>query len=90
MPLNSSIAPTDEIRFVVSVDNGLYTETDTITQMYGSPVIIFNDEGSAMTNWNTFPLSWGITTEDFVSPPSSITDSPYNVYQPLADNPLIL
>ena len=88
--LSPSIAPADEIRYVISVDNGLFTEADTITQIYGSPVIAFNDDGSDITNWNTLTTTWGTTTEDYVSPPSSITDSPFNSYMPNSNNPLVL
>src|SRR5205085_11453888 len=82
--LNPLIQPTDEIKFAVTVDNGLYTESDTITRIYGMPVTVFNDDGSSISNWNTFPSGWVITVEDYVSSPSSITDSPYNTY--LASN----
>ncbi len=88
--LNPSIAPADEIRYVISVDNGFYTEVDTIIQIYGLPVLVFNDDGSNLGNWNAFPSTWGTTTEDYVSPPSSITDSPFNFYPSIADNSIYL
>lgn len=88
--LSPSINPGDEIRFTINVNNGLFAEADTITQIYGSPVVIFNDDCTDIANWNTDISLWGNTTEDFVSPPSSITDSPFNLYMPNEDNSLRL
>ncbi len=87
--LDPGIAPGDQIQYIVTLDNGWYSESDTINQIYGIPVVVLNDDGSNMANWNTTG-TWNTTTEDYVSAPSSITDSPFNTYQSNEDNRLIL
>lgn len=87
--LNAGIAPGEEIQYVVTLDNGWYAERDTVTQIFGNEVIALNDDGSDLSNWNTTG-TWDATTEDYVSAPSSITDSPFNTYQSNDDNELIL
>ncbi len=76
--LDSSIAPGTEFKFIVSVDNGLYVSTDTISKIYGVPVMAFNEAGNNINNWNQG--SWGISNSIFHSPSSSITDSPSGNY----------
>ncbi len=88
--LNSSTSPGDEVRFVVAVDNGLFLETDTVSRIYGSPVAVLNDDASDLSMWNTSTTNWDITTEDFVSPNTSITDSPFNTYASATSSPLTL
>jgi bacillopeptidase F (M6 metalloprotease family) len=48
--------------------------------VFGNPVVALEDDGSNTANWNT--LVWDNTSEDFVSPPTSITDSRFTVYEP--------
>ncbi|MBN3035120.1 MAG: immune inhibitor A [Bacteroidales bacterium] len=67
-----------QIRFVVSLDNGDYVLSDTITKIYGEPVILFHDECNNTGNWQ--PGSWDITTASYFSPPSSMTDSKNGYY----------
>ena len=87
--LDPGITPGDEFQYIVTIDNGWYSETDTITQIFGNPVIALNDDGSDMANWITSG-TWDATNEDFVSSPSSITDSPFNPYQSNENNELEL
>ncbi|CAN5384464.1 hypothetical protein BH11BAC1_BH11BAC1_04630 [soil metagenome] len=87
--LDPSILNGDQIRFIVTLDNGWYQERDTITQIFGTPDILLNDDGSNLANWNTTG-NWDATTEDYVSGPSSITDSPFNNYQSNDFNTLVL
>lgn len=87
--LDPGIVPGEEIRFAVTIDNGWYTVKDTITQIFGNPVVLLNDDASNLASWNTSG-SWDATSEDFVSSPSSITDSPFSYYQSNEDNTLIL
>lgn len=88
--LNSSTSPGDEVRFVVAVDNGLFLETDTVSRIYGSPVAVLSDDASDLSMWNTSTTNWDVTTEDFVSPNTSITDSPFNTYASSSSSPLTL
>ena len=74
--LNSSTLPGDAVEYIVSVDNGFYTESDTIRTVYGAPVLVFNDLDSAALNWDTTGSGWAVTAADFFSSPSSITNLP--------------
>lgn len=76
-------------RFLLSVNNGLYTKTDTITKRYGVTSTVFSDNCSSMQNW-TATGTWGLTTQSFVSAPSSITDSPAGNYQNNANTSITL
>ncbi|MEO8146663.1 MAG: M14 family zinc carboxypeptidase [Bacteroidia bacterium] len=77
-----------ELKFLVTLDNGSYQVHDTITKLFGLPVILVADNGSNMNNWDA-GTQWGTTTSTFYSPPSSITDSPFGDYQPFDYNPLL-
>lgn len=80
--LKPDIQSGDEIIYVLAVDNGYYTTTEVIYKMYGSPVVIFSDDGNSFQYW-TSP-KWNTTSEDYHSPGYSITDSPnlnYNNYE---------
>jgi carboxypeptidase T len=68
----------DEIKFAVNIHNGLYTYSDTITKYYGNGLILFAEDGTNMSKWNS--SSWNTTTASFFSSPSSITDSPFGDY----------
>jgi carboxypeptidase T len=87
--LDPGISPGDQVQYVVTLDNGWYTETDTVTQLFGNPIIALSDDGSDLANWNTTG-TWDVTTEDYVSAPSSITDSPFNYYQSNDQNTIVL
>ncbi len=75
-------ASTDtEVKFVVHLDNGEWSHTDTLTKQYieGSFVESFNDSINNLDNWTTTG-NWAITTNDYYSEPSSVTDSPDGNY----------
>ncbi|HIP37404.1 MAG TPA: T9SS type A sorting domain-containing protein [Crocinitomix sp.] len=75
--LNSNIAFGDEIKYVLKTNLGLWTRTDTIVKTYGAGNAIFSDDFTTFSNWSG---SWGTTSEYFVSPTSSMTDSPNSNY----------
>jgi carboxypeptidase T len=77
----------EEIKFVISIDNGAYVRTDTLTRSYinGVPEVILADELENAEGWTTAG-SWDITTSDFVSAPTSMTDSPNGSYQNGTEN----
>ncbi|MEW6468038.1 MAG: M14 family zinc carboxypeptidase [Bacteroidota bacterium] len=77
--LSSSTPNGQIIRYVLSVNNGLYTENDTIVKRYGQSVIAFASNCNSMTGWAS-PTGWGSTTANFYSAPASITDSPGGDY----------
>jgi hypothetical protein len=76
--LKNGIAGGDEIKFVLSTSNGLFAFTDTVTKVFGFSEPIITDECNSLTNWTS--SSWGTTTAQYVSPSSSITDSPTGNY----------
>ncbi len=68
------------LSFVLHLDNGLWEYTDTLKKTYldGMEEILVSDQANDLSLWTS--QDWGITTEDFVSAPSSITDSPDELY----------
>lgn len=81
----------DELVFVLVLDNGEYVKTDTIRKIYieGTSRIVFEDSLSSGANWMS-DNEWDITTSDFVSSPSSFTDSPNGNYNSRETTELIL
>lgn len=69
-----------EFKYILSIDNGLYTFHDTITHYYGTPLVIFSDSCNDMSQWTS--NKWNITTAQYHSPDASITDSPTGNYLP--------
>ncbi|MBK6951358.1 MAG: immune inhibitor A [Crocinitomicaceae bacterium] len=78
--LNPGIQFGDEIKYLLQTDNGLWTKTDTITKTFGAGTAVFTDDCADMTNW-TATGQWDFTSEEFVTPSTSITDSPGSNYQ---------
>jgi len=64
--------------YLLSIDNGAYIMSDTVTKIYGNEIVVFSDDGESMENWSS--TYWNITPEHSVSPPYSITDSPGGEY----------
>ncbi|MCD4735793.1 MAG: immune inhibitor A [Bacteroidales bacterium] len=60
-------------QFILSVDNGFFVMSDTISKVFGTPVVIFEDPCNSLENWS--PGFWDVTTSTFHSPTGSITDS---------------
>ena len=79
--LSSGLVDGDEIRYVLSVDNGTYTYHDSITKVFGATNIALAEDGSNLDNWSTPGSStWGTTTTTYVSASSSFADSPSGNY----------
>jgi len=83
--INMSIPFFEGIQFLVTIDNGVVVTTDTITKDFlGIPLTpVFTDDGEDISQW-TNAGNWGISTNTFVSAPSSITDSPLGTYDPFS------
>ncbi|MCD4695659.1 MAG: immune inhibitor A [Bacteroidales bacterium] len=77
--LKPDILSGEQVIFVVHVNNGDYVLSDTITKIYGIAVPLFEDDCNTLDNWVS-PY-WSVTTSTYVSPPGSITDSPFGNYQ---------
>ncbi len=69
----------DEIIFELIVNNGIYNNNTLIHKIFGSLIPIFEDSGDSVTD-NFDNNGWGTTTSTFVSPSSSITESPNGDY----------
>ena len=76
------------IKYLLTVNNGEYTMSDTITKIYGTEVTIFDDDCEDMDNWSS--SKWNTTVNDYYSPIASITDSPDGNYSPNQSNSITL
>lgn len=75
--LNENVANGDTLRYVLTLDNGLYITRDTIVRYYGLPVIAFADDFPDKDNWSG---QWGLYSTLPFSLPYSIADSPTGNY----------
>lgn len=66
------------IEFDLVINNGLFDSPIRISKIYGSTTEVFNDNGDNTSNYES--TDWGITNSTFVSPSSSIADSPSGNY----------
>ncbi|MDX1652161.1 MAG: M14 family zinc carboxypeptidase [Brumimicrobium sp.] len=71
--LNPTIQYGDEIKYVLTTDNGAWIKRDTIIKTFGSATLQFTDNAANADNWTG---DWDLTTEDFYSADYSFTDSP--------------
>lgn len=78
--LNSSITSGQAFKYVLRVNNGWYNVDDTITKIYGQPVVLYTSNCSSVNGYTSTGGNWGISTTQYVSAPSSITDSPLGNY----------
>jgi len=81
----------EPIVFAISIDNGSFVRHDTITKQFisGTPQDLVNEDNSSFDNYFTNG-DWSLTTDEFVSEPSSITDSPLGRYENDTDSEIIL
>jgi len=86
--LDEGISPADKIIYILTIDNGTITESDTITKVYGNTITVFEDPAESFINWSSD--KWNITTAQSYSPDNSIADSPYGEYDNLDNNSIIL
>ncbi len=80
---NPSIVSGQAFRYVLRVNNGLYDYNDTITKNFGQTTPAYTNNGSSVAAFTSAGGNWGISNTQYVSSPSSITDSPIGNY---ADN----
>ncbi|MDA9907210.1 M14 family zinc carboxypeptidase [Flavobacteriaceae bacterium] len=78
--LNSDTEPGDLVSFEVLVNNGNFDQTITLNKIYGNLIPVFIDNGNSVTD-NYINNGWAVTGSTFVSPTTSITDSPTSDYQ---------
>ena len=77
--LPNGIVDGTQLRFVLEVNNGLFTLRDTITKLYGNSSIAFSNSGAPISDW-TITGSWNLSNSTFFSAPNSLTDSPNGNY----------
>ncbi|WP_020535300.1 M14 family metallopeptidase [Lewinella cohaerens] len=79
--ITGSIAPGTELQFELAIDNGSFVRRDTVSKVYGGYIntVVYEEDFSGLDQWTT-EEDWGLTNEDFVSGPNSLTDSPYSNY----------
>ena len=77
--LDTNLTANDTLSFDIAVDNGLITYKFPAHKKIEKIQTIFYDPCDNMNNW--ISNQWNITTDDFHSAPSSITDSPDGNYQ---------
>jgi len=88
LELQPTVQPGEEVVLLVQLYNGSYTHTDTLRRKFNSQggQIIFSDPATNLANWTG---NWGVSGVSFVSPPTSITDSPGGDYAPNTVSQLI-
>jgi carboxypeptidase T len=68
------------IKYAIGINNGYFVNYDTISKIYGTPVVLASNTGTSVSASFTTSGTWGISTSKFVSPPGSITESPTGNY----------
>ena len=86
--LSSELQNSEEILLELVVDNGEFISRDTLSKvaLLGDFIVLASDDGSNSDNW-TFTNDWGVSTQEFVSSPSSYTDSPNGNYSANLNSP---
>ncbi len=78
LELASGTTTGDDIVYEIVVDNGTFLQTQLVSKKFGGMQAIYSNECSSTVGFNG--NGWLTTTEDFVSPSTSITDSPNTNY----------
>ena len=76
--LDASILSGTQFKFLLSVDNGEFVISDTLTKIFGETSVLFEDDCNTKANWTS--SEWDVTTSSYYSPTGSITDSPFGNY----------
>ncbi len=77
------------MNFLLTLESGGFSHSDTLRKaLNGSEQTALLDHADDLDNWSAG--SWSTTTEQFVSPPSSLTDSPNGEYFANDYNALVL
>ena len=76
--LDNDIAIGETVEFDIVVDGGAIEDRLTVTKFFGNAEILFTDAGNSTDNFVN--QGWSVTSEEAVSPTTSITDSPGGNY----------
>ena len=80
--LDPAIQEGEVVSFELTVSNGEHTWTQQVDKIYSTDFTEpISEAGDDLTNWATFG-NWALTDESFYSAPTSITDSPGDLYEP--------
>jgi len=81
IPANLQVGDTIQYVWTVQINGSFWR--DTITHIFGTSVSLIADSLENADNWTSEGSiqSWGITSERYHSPPTSITDSPFSAYE---------
>ncbi len=76
----AGISPGEDIRWLVTLDNGNYLTYDTLSHLYlGDTEPLVLERYDNLLNWeNVGATGWFLTDEQAVSAPFSFTDSPFS------------
>ena len=78
--LNESTNSGEDVIFKYILDNGSFSEEIIVKKIFGAPILLFEDESDNYSDYWTIDSSWSETFEEYNSPQTSITDSPYSNY----------
>ncbi len=75
--LDPAIVSGELVRYLLTVDNGFWSSTDTVERVYGNYSLAFNDNADTMANWSNqgSNSNWEVTTATYYSPTGCLTDS---------------
>jgi hypothetical protein len=76
--LQNGLQQGELVKYILATNNGSYFHYDTITQIYGQPIIAFNNNCNSLSAFTN--SGWGISSNQFVSAIGSVTDSPNGQY----------
>jgi hypothetical protein len=86
--LKDNILSGATVDYLLSVNDGFGTISDTIHKFYGTPVVIFEDNADNFDNWTS--SKWNTAGVKYHSSPLSIADSPVGQYNDNENNSIIL
>lgn len=78
LELSPDITNGNTFQFNLHLSDGVHVYTQSLTKVYGFPLLSFSDPCSDMSRW--ISSSWNLGEFNFFSPPFSITDSKYGNY----------
>ena len=78
--LDESTNSGEDVIFKYILDNGSFSEEIVVKKIFGDPILLFEDESDNYSDYWTIDSSWSETYEEYNSPQTSITDSPYSNY----------
>ncbi|MEY2828484.1 MAG: hypothetical protein RIQ33_342, partial [Bacteroidota bacterium] len=88
--LSPTILDQQIFKYLITVNNGLYDDADTISVTYYHPTTFVAIDNNIANNWNVGSSNWNTTATTYVTAPNSITDSPLGNYNDFTVNTITL